>query len=68
MPVVVPIAGDDLEENGVFPVQIRRLVMEEDNQVALIGEVKQFRAFHPQGIISPLESPGGKLLPEPGKR
>ncbi len=68
MPVVVPVAGNKIEEDGVLPIQIRRLVMEEGNQVARLGKGEQFRAFRPQALIGPYESPGGKLFLVAGKR
>ena len=68
MPVVVPVAGNEIEEDGVFPVQVRRLVMEEGDQIAGIGKEEQFRTFRPQALIGLSESLRGKLLPVAGKR
>ena len=62
MPVVVPVTGDEIEEDGVFPVQIRRLVMEEGDQIAGIGKGEQLRAFRPQTLIRSFESLRGKLF------
>jgi hypothetical protein len=56
MPVVVPVTGDEIVQDGVFPVQIRRLVMEEGDQIAGIGKGELRRAFGPQTLISAVES------------
>jgi hypothetical protein len=42
--------------------------MEEGDQIAGIGKEEQFRAFRPQALIGPFESPGGKFFPVAGKR
>ena len=68
MPVVVPVAGNEIEEDGVLPIQVRRLVMEEGDQIAGIGKGEQLWAFRPQALIGPFESLGGKLFPVAGKR
>jgi len=59
MPVPLPVMGNKIEEDGVLPVQIRRLVMEEGDQIAGIGKGEEHRAFRPQALIGPPESPGG---------
>ena len=37
-PAVVPVTGDKFEKDGVFPVQISRLVMKESDQIDMVGK------------------------------
>lgn len=50
-PAVVPVTGDEFEKDGVFPVQICRLVMKESDQIDMVGKGKQNRAFRPHPLI-----------------
>lgn len=50
-PAVAPATGDEFEKDGVFPVQIGRLVMKESDQIDMVGKGKQNRAFRPHPLI-----------------
>ena len=50
-PAVVPVTGDEFEKDGVFPVQISRLVMKESDQIDMVGKGKQNRACRPHPLI-----------------
>ncbi len=67
-PTVVPVTGDEFEKDGVFPVQICRLVMKESDQIDMVGKGKQGRAFRPYTFICFDKSLGRKLFPVTGKR
>lgn len=50
-PAVVPVTGDEFEKDGVFPVQISRLIMKESDQIDMVGKGKHGWAFRPHLLI-----------------